>query len=327
MTPLVTIIVPIYNNEKDIEMCVNALLKQTYMHLQIVLVDDGSTDNTYEICKTFSDTRILLVKKQNGGASSARNYGLQYAEGTYIYFADSDDYLEQNAIERLVFVAEEKKADCIVLEANNYTEEAELKVKKDGLSLRTSYPIMNGNSLIPQLLKNKDFHAAPFLYFVKHSIYEKDLKFEEGIMFEDELFTFQLLQKCERIVCLREKLYNRRVRSGSVMTTKGKGLFRFYSISRVLEKLIDMYKSNTTDEVLRQYLSRIGLLWCSYWEQLEVKEKEEKHENYEKIRRTILQFHGFGSKELIIRCYSYYAWLIYIVPGRFIRKIRLRSLK
>lgn len=327
MLPLVSIIVPIYNNEQDIKKCINALLEQSYKNLQIILVDDGSTDNTYDICKTFSDQRILLLKKTNGGASSARNHGLLKAKGKYIYFVDSDDYLEGNAIEKLVYLAEEKGADCVILEANNYTDEKELKVKKDGLSLRTNYPTMNGNNLILYLLRNKDFHAAPFLYFVHHSIYEASLKFEEGIMFEDELFSFQLLRKCDRVVCLREKLYNRKVRSGSVMTSTGKSKFRFYSMSRVLKKLIGMYEENPSDTTLKEYLSRICLLWYSYWKQLLPVEKKEKRNDYREIRKKILQLHGFDKLEVIVRCYSYYAWILYIIPGRCLRKIRLRSLK
>lgn len=327
MLPLVSVIVPIYNNEEDIKKCVGALLEQSYKNLQIILVDDGSTDNTYDICKSFSDKRILLLKKTNGGASSARNYALLKAEGNYVCYVDSDDYLEKNAIERLVFVAEENRADCVISEANNYTEEKSIKVKKDGLSLRTNYPIMNGNNLILQMLRNKDFHAAPVLYFAKRSLYEDDLKFEEGIMFEDELFTFQLLRKCDRVVCLREKLYNRKVRLGSVMTATGKGKFRFYSISSVMNKLIEMYEETPSDRTIKEYISRVCLLWFSYWKKLLPIEKKEKRKEYIEIRKKILQLRGFDKLEVIVRCYSYYAWMFYIIPGRCIRKIRLRSLK
>lgn len=327
MLPLVSVIVPIYNSESDIKICISSLLEQSYKNLQIILVDDGSTDSTYDICKSFFDQRILLLQKENGGASSARNYGLLKAKGKYICFVDSDDYLENNAIERLVYVAEEKDADCVISEANNYTEEKDLKIKKDGLSLRTNYPVMDGNHLVLQLLRNKDYHAAPVLYFARHSLYERDLNFEEGIMFEDELFTFQLLRKCDKVVCLREKLYNRKVRSGSVMTATGKSKFRFYSMSRVMQKLMEIYEKEPVDKTLKEYLSRVALLWFSYWKKLLPLEKEEKRNEYIEIRKKILQLRGFDKLEVIVRCYSYYAWMFFIIPGRCIRKIRLRSLK
>lgn len=326
MQPLVSIIVPIYNNEKYIAVCVKTLLEQTYKNLQIILVDDGSTDSTYEMCSKYQDERILLLKKENGGASSARNYGLKFAKGKYIYFVDSDDYLNLDAVERLVQVAEAGKADCVMLEARNYTEE-NIRIKKDGLSLRTDYPVMEGKLLILQLLRNKDYHAAPVLYFVRNSVYVEGLQFEEGIMFEDELFSYMLLRKCKKVVCVREKLYNRRVHAGSVMTSTGKGQFRFYSISRVFCRLIEIYEKDPKDVVLRQYLKRIGLLWFDYWRRMGKSEQNHKKQDYESIKKRILHTRGFGSMELFIRCYGYYAWILYIFPGRCIRKIRLRSLK
>lgn len=326
MKPLVTVIVPIYNNEKYIDTCLEAVVHQSYENLQIILVDDGSTDQTYEMCRVYEDSRILLLQKENGGASSARNMGLNYAEGEYVYFADSDDYLEKHAIEKLVQTAKQEKADCVILEANNYTEDG-IKVKKDGLSFRIDYPHLSGNELIPMLMDNKDYHAAPFLYFAKRSIYEKGLRFEEGIMFEDELFSFQLLRNCNKVVVLREKLYNRRVRLGSVMTSTGKGMFRFESITKVLQRLWEMYEVEPADKTLKKYVSRITLLWYSYWKQMTEEEKEKKMEEYKEIRKRILKVHGFGSSEVVVRCYGYYIWRLYILPGRCIRKIRLRSLK
>lgn len=324
--PLVTVIVPVYNNELYIRDCIDALLCQTYPNLQIILVNDGSTDSTYEICKAYQDERILLLSKENGGASSARNMGLKYADGEYIYFADSDDHIELKAIEKLVGTIESVQGDCVFFEADNYTEETDIKIKKCGLLQKTDYAVQSGDELIPQLLRNKDYHAAPFLYFVHRSIYD-GLSFEEGIMFEDELFTFQMLKKCKKIVSLREQLYHRRVRSGSVMTAQGKSRFRFCSISKVFTKLLTLYEDDSNDLVLNQYIARIGLLWFGYWKALGTSEKKQNEIEYAKIRKQILAYKGFGSRELVIRCYGYYAWLVYICPGRCIKRIQRRRLR
>lgn len=324
--PLVSVIIPVYNNELYIGECLDTILGQTYTNLQVIIVDDGSTDHTYEICKSYQDHRMVLVSKTNGGASSARNVGLRYAKGEYVYFQDSDDYLETNAIEKLVSLIIEKNGDCVFFEAENYTDDDDLKIKKDGLIQKTEYPIQSGDSLIPQLLVNKDYHAAPFLYFIHRSVYE-GLFFEEGIMFEDELFTFQMLKKCNRIVSLREKLYHRRVRPGSVMTSAGKGLFRFHSITRVFERLLEIYQNNKSDIVLKQYLVRIALLWFGYWRNLLSDEKSTVKEKYEILRKLILESKGFGSFELVIRCFGYHIWLAYIAPGRCIRRIKRRRLR
>lgn len=324
--PLVTIIVPVFNSELYIRGCIEALLNQTYQKLQLILINDGSTDRTYDICKEYKDPRILLLTKENGGASSARNLGLQNATGDYIYFADSDDHLEKDAIRKLVVLAEEHQVDCVFFEANNYTDEADIEVKQGGLLQKATYPVQSGNSLLPQLIKNKDYHAAPFLYFVRRDIYE-DLSFEEGIMFEDELFTFQMLRRCNRILSLREQLYHRRVRGGSVMTSKGKERFRFFSITRVMEHLIQMEKNTPKDKVLREYLVRVSLLWFGYWKAMPKEGKKQEMQGYHKIRDMILEHRGYGSLELVIRCYGYYPWIICILPNRLIRRAKRRRLK
>lgn len=323
---LVTIIVPVYNNEVYIEECLNNILEQTYSNLQIIVVDDGSKDNTFDLCKNYTDERLLLLKKENGGASSARNYGLKYAKGDYIYFADSDDHLNKDAIEILVNTAAKTEADCVYFEAINYTEDKDIEVKKNGLLQKTEYKEGSGRELIPQLLKNKDYHAAPFLYFVKRHLYE-DIRFEEGIMFEDELYSFRILYKCEKVVCLRNTLYNRRVRAGSVMTSTGKEEFRFYSITRVLQRLVEIFGVDNNDSVVNEYIARIGLLWFGYWKALDLDQKNSNREMYDKIRKMILSKNGFDSRELVVRCYGYYSWIAYILPGRLIRRIKRRRLK
>jgi len=325
MQPLVTIIVPIYNSELFIKECVEKLLAQTYSNLQIVLVDDGSKDHSYQICASFLDERITLVQKENGGASSARNLGLDYAKGDYIYFADSDDYLDTDAVEVLVKAVQESHADCVYFEADNYTDEEGLTVKEKGFSQKTDYKETEGNKLIRELLKNKDYHAAPFLYFVHRSIYDRGIRFEEGIMMEDELFSFELLRACKKVVCLRQELYHRRLRAGSVMTSTGKEQYRFDSISRVFACLLTSYQKN--DETLAFYLKRIGLLWFGYWRAMSKTQKSENKQKYTDLRNRILREKGFGSLELIVRCFGYYLWLGYIIPGRCVRKIRLRRLQ
>lgn len=324
--PLVSVIVPVYNNELYIRDCINSLLKQTYNNLQIILVNDGSTDSTYEICKSYTDERILLLTKENGGASSARNMGLEHAQGKYIYFADSDDYMEQTAIEILVDTITSSQGDCVFFEADNYTEDSNLKIKKGGLLQTVEYPVQSGEDLLPQLLRNKDYHAAPILYFVERSIYD-DLRFVEGIMFEDELFTFLMLKKSKRVVSLRKQLYHRRVRAGSVMTASGKGLFRFYSLSKVLSELLKIYNMNKNDYVLNQYLVRIGLLWFGYRRDLDNGEKKQVEKQYKDLRRLVLEERGFGNFELVVRCYGYYLWLFYIIPNRIMRKVTRKRLR
>lgn len=111
---LISIIIPVYNSEKHIEQCVNSALNQTYKEIEIILVDDGSQDNSYAVCQDLAkrDSRVFVYHKENGGVASARNYGLMHAHGEYIGFMDNDDYIEPDMYETLY--TELKKTDAFV---------------------------------------------------------------------------------------------------------------------------------------------------------------------------------------------------------------------
>ena len=112
----ISIIVPIYNVEKYLRKCIDSILNQSYDNLQIILVDDGSPDNCPKICDEYlnKDNRIQVIHKSNGGLSSARNAGIKVANGKYIAFIDSDDYIELNMIEKLVNAIEKSNADLCI---------------------------------------------------------------------------------------------------------------------------------------------------------------------------------------------------------------------
>lgn len=319
-TPLVSIVVPAYNCEDYIAECIQIILEQTYPNLQIILVDDGSMDRTYEICSSFLDERITLVRKENGGASSARNVGLEHIDGEYVLFVDSDDYLEKDAVRELVERIQSEDADLIYFEADNFTDEKDIPIKQKGFAQKVDYPPMSGNDLIPLLIKNKDYHAAPFLFFAKQNIYQNGIRFHEGIMMEDELFSFQLFRACNLVVCLRKELYHRRVRSGSVMTSKGKEQFHYVSIQTVFLELLKE-RENTGDATLEQYLARIGMLVVGYWEQLSKEQKAQLWDQYHAVRKTIRDASGFGDKELLVRTYGKTLWMAYAAPDRLMKRI------
>ena len=113
MEELISIIVPVYNVEKYLEKCVDSIINQTYKNIEIILVDDGSKDNSGKICDIIKekDERIKVIHKQNGGLSDARNAGLKIAKGTYIGFVDSDDYIAEDMYQTLYSLSKEKNAD------------------------------------------------------------------------------------------------------------------------------------------------------------------------------------------------------------------------
>ena len=115
MKDLISVIVPIYNVEKYLEKCVNSITSQTYKNLEIILVDDGSTDSSPEICEKLkqSDDRIIVIHKKNGGLSSARNAGLDIAKGKYIGCVDSDDYIDEKMYEKLCRTLKEEHIETL----------------------------------------------------------------------------------------------------------------------------------------------------------------------------------------------------------------------
>ena len=120
IAPLVSIIVPIYNVEQYVNRCVDSILAQTYSNIEVILIDDGSTDKSRERISVYNnDPRCKVVYKDNGGASSARNVGISLASGEYIYFIDADDYIVESAIELLVDTMTRTRADfCCYLPSN-----------------------------------------------------------------------------------------------------------------------------------------------------------------------------------------------------------------
>lgn len=129
MNELVSIIVPIYNSEKHIKRCVDSIVNQTYKNIEIVLVNDGSTDNSLNVIKEFTDKRIVLIDKNNSGASDTRNVGIQKSRGKYVAFIDSDDWIEKDYILNLLQIIYMNKSDIII---SGYTKvsDKQIKIKK-----------------------------------------------------------------------------------------------------------------------------------------------------------------------------------------------------
>lgn len=221
-----SIIIPIYNVEKYLNTCVDSILSQSYGDFEIILVDDGSLDNCGKICDSYAktDARIKVVHKKNGGLSSARNAGLDVAEGSYVIFADSDDYWDDTtALENFHKNFTETNADLLVFPAKRYYEEENkftyiLNVKVD----RDEVINPDVNSAIHYLLENNIYRAAAWNKVVKKSIIDgHQMRFKEGYLSEDMDWCGDLLLYCNRFDFYENPLYvYRQQRSGSITSGK-----------------------------------------------------------------------------------------------------------
>ncbi len=203
---LVSIIVPIYNKEKYLGRCLTSIQNQTYTNLEIILVDDGSTDDSLLICEKYAhkDSRIQIVKKRNGGVSSARNCGLSKKTGEYIGFVDPDDWIELTCVEEMLDCLEKNKADIVYCkEANIYESNGSRIVEGDETGKAIVFPREEFSWVDSRISR-----AVVWGALYKESIID-NLHFAEDLSIgEDVLFFAQAIKKANVIVKLDKALYN-----------------------------------------------------------------------------------------------------------------------
>jgi len=223
--PKISIIIPVYNVEEDLPRCLDSVIAQTLLDIEVICVNDGSPDNSRNIIKEYQklDGRIKLIDKENGGLSSARNAGIRNASGEYIVFWDSDDFLEENACDRLYIEILEARADVIIFGANTFPASPFPGTwLVENLSPRT----INYNSFRPDILF-RERGAYPFVwrYCIKREFLNQcKLLFDESVKFgEDLIFQFCLLPQASIITFISDKLYNYRwYRENSLMSNAAK---------------------------------------------------------------------------------------------------------
>ena len=209
----VSIIVPIYNKEKYLEKCLDSILGQTYRDLEIILVDDGSTDNSLAICQRCAekDPRIKIYHKSNGGVSSARNLGLEKSTGTLISFADPDDSLHAECIERLKRVLDETGAEiayCYGLDLLGTT--GRTQTKSDETEKVSVMPVRRYD------WNSRKAHTVCWGAVYRRAV-TQDVAFDTDLKIgEDTLFLAKCIRKAEKIACIDKALYYYYVNDDSV---------------------------------------------------------------------------------------------------------------
>lgn len=223
MNILVSVIVPVYNVYRFLKQCIESITRQTYSNLEIILVDDGSTDGSERICDEYFalDSRIKVIHQSNSGASVARNTGIKVAKGKYVYFCDGDDWIAKNAIETLMEHAEQTICDIVLFDALVTDEYGNLLVGDDRYVRSHEYLGMKGWEAYVKLLQKDEYVCQPCTFFFSKSFLDKSkLEFPVGMLFyEDELFAFELFIKAEKVCHINDRLYYRRLRIGSTMNT------------------------------------------------------------------------------------------------------------
>ena len=220
MGELLSIIVPVYNAEKYLEECLDSVISQEYANLEIILVDDGSTDKSKDICDEYEkkDSRIKVIHKENGGASSARNAGLYIAKGEYIGFVDSDDYISESLFSILLQALLETDADiakCGFQEFKYNDFEIEKRTGKKRVFTRKEAIY---NFLTVEYSPYKEMNVLVNAALFKRKMFD-NIKFPDVPMHEDTYISPKLFLESEKIVYVDESLYFYRQNENSVMRT------------------------------------------------------------------------------------------------------------
>ena len=212
----VSIIVPVYNVEQYLKECIESILAQTWKNFEVILVDDGSTDSSGKICDEYSQKKefISVIHKKNGGLSSARNAGIDVAQGDYLAFIDSDDVVHPRYLSELVAIVKREKADlaaCNFYVGSLCRWKNSSEVKYDIRCNEDVLKKMNDNDVVVTVAWNKLYHAKFFR--------EYGLRYPVGKIHEDMFLTPQILYYTKKMVITNEQLYFYRQRENSIMNS------------------------------------------------------------------------------------------------------------
>lgn len=234
-SPLISVIIPVFNVEEYLEKCINSILRQTLTDIEIICIDDGLTDSSPDILKKYAeqDRRIAVYSQNNCGISAARNLGMRAARGRYTYFIDSDDWLERDALRNLYDRAEKDQLDLLLFDAEAFTDDPSLNtivetVKNYYIRNKHYNKIYKGVDILNEMFKNNDFCACVYMMLARTDFYRKNnIKFIEKIFHEDEPFTFQAIASAKRVTHINNLYYKRRYRKNSIMTMNKKFLHTY----------------------------------------------------------------------------------------------------
>lgn len=213
---MISVIIPVYGVEKYLDKCVESVINQTYPEFELILVDDGSPDNCPSMCDNWArrDDRIKVIHKENGGLSSARNAGLDIADGEYVFFLDSDDYISENCLEQLFRAVLSDKSDAAVCDV--------IKVSEAGEQLKPSV-VTEDKCILRDELFSCVGKSGDWLYIIscgklfKSELFE-NIRFPEGKLNEDEFTYYRVFDKCESVSFCKDAVYSYVQRKGSIMS-------------------------------------------------------------------------------------------------------------
>ncbi len=305
-----SIIVPVYNVEAYLEQCINSILLQSFKDYELILINDGSTDNCLEICKQYitKNPEIRLINQDNKGLSAARNSGLNIAKGIYTWFVDSDDYIEKDSLKKLYESLNQKHIDVLAF-SNYHLFENTGEIKENNLN-----PTTEIYSNLEFINKKLSLEIAPWIYIYQtHFLKSENIQFREDVkIHEDEFFLLEVFAKLKTIKCIKDRLYIYRFRQNSLMRSN-RVLDKIYSFAQLIYHVQTLSNNYLNKKFWnnRQY-NNLNSFYLLYFKQ----KKENLNNNiivdFKKIKKIKLKFNSdfpTGIKLMIFlhnNCFSLY---------------------
>lgn len=276
----ISIIVPVYNTEKYLEKCINSICQQTYKEIEILLINDGSNDSSFEICRKFEkrDSRIKLINKSNTGVADTRNIGIENATGKYIMFVDSDDWIEKNTVE--IIMKKINNFDLLIFGINK-------RYKNKFVEMRTKNEKINQIDCTKKVINNSEISGYVWNKVFKNSVIKQNqLQFNDKLsMCEDLDFTINFLNKIDNVIIIDDTLYNYRMRKNGLTHNGNDKAKKIKDLMYVYDKEYQFLNDNKFDcgkvdyDVTNQYYSN---------REKEIRDIIKEHYNYDFYKKIIM---------------------------------------
>lgn len=317
MDSLISIIIPVYNVEPYLQECVDSVLQQTYKNLEVILVNDGSTDLSGQICDEYieKDPRVKVIHKENGGLSDARNAGFESATGEYTYFLDSDDFIADTAMEECLIIARKEQADFVFFDGVNFFErEIDKETWKYSYARKDKYTTDKGYKVLSELNSRAEYTPLVQLLFIRtRYIHEHGFQFYKGILHEEHAYTLSLYLYASNVAHINKALFYRRVRPNSIMTSQvsAKNFIGRYTACCEMFKLYESDSFNPdVRSAIRPILSNMSLNCMYVFHGISRAEQKTVIPERENLCRKIKSVRYLNSLRLRLACSNRVVFLI-----------------
>lgn len=285
----VSVVIPIYNVEDYLEECLDGVVNQTLTDIEIICINDGSTDSSLEILNEYAsnDKRITVIDQENGGHAVATNRGMKLAKGEYLYLMDSDDIIDIHTLEETVKIADERDVDFVIFQAINYYMDTGEYKEQENYSMNELADFVADSVFNWKDIKEYIFSitVTPWSKIYKREFIEKNnCEFPEGLVFDDNIFFWEVLFSAERITFYRKHLFTRRWHSASSTMSGNRNFLDSIEIFKLMWQTFQHFNAfEEFKDIL--YNRRVS---TGFW-RLKNINKQYRQEYFEKYKESLME--------------------------------------